>query len=144
MLGRSREIQLHRMPLARTHPSYPARVSLKLFQYLRQSAEGAHVAAIFRPGQFETFRLPKLDDHRQAGMVHRVSPVRHQALPADHPGYVKATASRRRAAVSSRMSGQGIEEPRLMRATLERDKGGTILKESFRRHPRMLHRIYGK
>src|ERR1700733_9371650 len=144
MLGCSREIQLHRMPLARAHPSYPARVGLELFQYLLQPEEGAHVAAIFGPGQFETLRFPELDDHRQAGMVHRVSPVRHQALPADHPGHGKATASRRRAAVSSRVSGQSIEEPRLMRATLERDKGGTILKESFRRHPRMLHRIYGK
>src|ERR1700722_6869281 len=116
MLGRSREIQLHRMPLARAHPSYSARVSLKLFQYLRQSAEGAHVAAIFGSGQFETLRLPKLDDHRQTGMVHRVSPVRHQALPADHPGHGKATASRRRAPVSSGVSGQSVEEPRLMRA----------------------------
>src|SRR5580692_6168837 len=134
MLGCSREIQLHRMPLARAHPSYPARVGLELFQYLLQPEEGAHVAAIFGPGQFETLRFPELDDHRQAGMVHRVSPVRHQALPADHPGYVKATASRRRAAVSSRVSGQSVEEPRLMRATLQRDNGGTMRKESSRRH----------
>src|SRR6202035_1193685 len=114
MLGCSREIQLHRMPLARAHPSYPARVGLELFQYLLQPEEGAHVAAIFGPGQFETLRFPELDDHRQAGMVHRVSPVRHQALPADHPGYVKATASRRRAAVSSRVSGQSVKEPPLV------------------------------
>src|ERR1700733_8149255 len=113
MLGCSREIQLHRMPLARAHPSYPARVGLELFQYLLQPEEGAHVAAIFGPGQFETLRFPELDDHRQAGMVHRVSPVRHQALPADHPGYVKATALRRRAAVSSGVSGQSIKEPPL-------------------------------
>jgi len=47
-LGRRRQIELQRMPLARTHPSHAARTGTDLFQYLLQPSTGAHLAAIFR------------------------------------------------------------------------------------------------
>jgi hypothetical protein len=57
-----------------------------------------------------TLRRPALDDYREAGVVHRLSSVRYQALLADHAGPGRTSTSRGRTAVSGGMPGEGIQE----------------------------------
>src|SRR5580698_170347 len=82
ILGCDREIELQRMPLARAGLPLAARAGHELLQHLLQPAARAHPAALFRSGKFEALRRAALDDHRQARLVHRLPPVRYQALPA--------------------------------------------------------------
>src|ERR1700681_2437215 len=107
------------MPLARTRLSYATRIGVELFQCLFQSAAGAHAAALLGSGQSQTLRPAELDDHRTARVVHRLSPVRHQALFAADQGSGETFAPRRRAPVSVRVSGESSQE----RLILESPKG---------------------
>ena len=57
--------------------SHAARAGVELFQCLFQFAPRAHAAPIFGPVNLNRFDQPALDDHRPAGVVYGLSPVRH-------------------------------------------------------------------